>query len=55
MIMRQGSCGLVQCCNGVTELKQAENKAFNHVFGKCIFHWCDNSCMGTENRLLLSG
>jgi len=46
--MRHGSYGLVRRCSGVTKFKQAENNAFNHMFGKCICSTCDESCMGTE-------
>ena len=51
--MRHDSYGLVQCCKSVTKFKQAENKASNHMFRKCIFNRCDDSCMGTEIRLML--
>jgi len=37
----------------VTKFKQAENKVSIRAFGKCIFGRCDNSCMGTEIRLML--
>ena len=41
----------LQNCNGVTEFKQVENKVFS-VFAKRIRRRCDESCMGTEIRLL---
>jgi len=35
-----------------TDKHNIENKASNHVFGKCIFSGCNDSCMGTEIRWL---
>jgi len=50
--MHHDSYRLLQRGNDVTEFDQAENNASNHVFGKCSFSRCDNSCMGTGIRLL---
>jgi len=36
----------------VTKFRQADNEASNHAFGKHIFSWCDDSCVGTEICLL---
>jgi len=51
--MLHDSYGLIQHCSGVTKVKHAEKKAYNDVFGKCIFSPCDDSCTGRKIYLLL--